>query len=194
MGCAAVGRILRAKRRNDEGFNAFFYSLVSKDTQEMYYSTKRQQFLVDQGYAFKVITHLAGMDEDPELVYRTKEEQRELMAAVLLESEDKADLGDKMAKGDLDSVMRRGAGGGRGGRFGGGGGASGSGGVQRQAGSLGALSGAQQMAYMERNRSANKQLTREDKGQKGHSSKLFEQRHKDMEKKRKEAAKIAGKP
>lgn len=43
-----LGRILRAKRRNDEGFNAFFYSLVSKDTQEMYYSSKRQGFLIDQ--------------------------------------------------------------------------------------------------------------------------------------------------
>ncbi|ELU38961.1 DNA repair helicase RAD25 [Rhizoctonia solani AG-1 IA] len=181
-----LGRILRAKRRNDEGFNAFFYSLVSKDTQEMYYSTKRQQFLVDQGYAFKVITHLAGMDEDPELVYKSRAEQLELMSAVLLESEDKADLGDKMAKGDLDSVMRRGVGGGRGGRFGGGGGAGPS--VVRQSGSLGALSGAQQMAYMERSRGANKQLAREDK-QKGHSSKLFEQRHKEMEKRRKEAAK-----
>ncbi|KAG8745842.1 DNA repair helicase RAD25 [Ceratobasidium sp. 414] len=181
-----LGRILRAKRRNDEGFNAFFYSLVSKDTQEMYYSTKRQQFLVDQGYAFKVITHLAGMEDDPDLVYRTKAEQLELMSAVLLESEDKADLGDKMAKGDLDSVMRRGAGGaGRGGRFGGGNA------VARQSGSLGALSGAQQMAYIERNRSANKQLTREDKNQKGHSSKLFEQRHKDLEKKRKEARNAA---
>jgi DNA excision repair protein ERCC-3 len=49
-----LGRILRAKRRNDEGFNAFFYSLVSRDTTEMYYSSKRQQFLIDQGYAFKV--------------------------------------------------------------------------------------------------------------------------------------------
>ncbi|KAJ0345244.1 hypothetical protein COL922a_014932, partial [Colletotrichum nupharicola] len=48
-----LGRILRAKRRNDEGFNAFFYSLVSKDTDEMFYSSKRQAFLVDQGYAFK---------------------------------------------------------------------------------------------------------------------------------------------
>merc|ERR1711881_721029 len=57
-----LGRILRAKRRNDEGFNAFFYSLVSKDTQEVYYATKRQRFLVDQGYAFKVITHLQGMN------------------------------------------------------------------------------------------------------------------------------------
>ncbi|QRW06602.1 DNA excision repair protein ERCC-3 [Ceratobasidium sp. AG-Ba] len=179
-----LGRILRAKRRNDEGFNAFFYSLVSKDTQEMYYSTKRQQFLVDQGYAFKVITHLAGMEEDPELVYKTKSEQLELLSAVLLESEDKADLGDKMAKGDLDSVIRRGGGGGK---FGGG-----KQQVQRQAGSLGALSGAQQMAYMERNRSVNKQLARDDKN-KGHASKLFEQHHKNREKKRKEAAKDAQK-
>lgn len=60
-----LGRILRAKRRNDAGFNAYFYSLVSKDTEEMYYSTKRQQFLIDQGYSFKVITELRGMEEMP---------------------------------------------------------------------------------------------------------------------------------
>ena len=47
------------KAGGDDGeFNAFFYTLVSKDTQEMYYSTKRQQFLIDQGYSFKVITNL----------------------------------------------------------------------------------------------------------------------------------------
>ncbi|XP_042388705.1 general transcription and DNA repair factor IIH helicase subunit XPB1-like isoform X2 [Zingiber officinale] len=56
-----LGRILRAKGKlqdrmagGKEEYNAFFYSLVSTDTQEMYYSTKRQQFLVDQGYSFKV--------------------------------------------------------------------------------------------------------------------------------------------
>eukprot|EP00300_Choanocystis_sp_HF-7_P011249 c17372_g1_i5.p1 GENE.c17372_g1_i5~~c17372_g1_i5.p1 ORF type:complete len:555 (+),score=142.48 c17372_g1_i5:453-2117(+) len=43
-----LGRILRAKPRKGSQFNAFFYSLVSKDTEEMYYSQKRQQFLVDQ--------------------------------------------------------------------------------------------------------------------------------------------------
>lgn len=37
----------------DGGFNAFFYTLVSTDTSEMYYSSKRQQYLVDQGYTFK---------------------------------------------------------------------------------------------------------------------------------------------
>jgi DNA excision repair protein ERCC-3 len=82
-----LGRILRAKRRNDEGFNAFFYSLVSKDTQEMYYSTKRQQFLIDQGYAFKVITNLEGMDSDPTLVFKTKNEQMDLLKSVLLTNE-----------------------------------------------------------------------------------------------------------
>lgn len=40
-----------------EEYNAFFYSLVSQDTQEMAYSTKRQRFLVDQGYSFKVCFH-----------------------------------------------------------------------------------------------------------------------------------------
>jgi DNA excision repair protein ERCC-3 len=51
-----LGRILRANRKKTvgAGCNAYFYTLVSKDTEEMYYATKRQQFLVDQGYAFKV--------------------------------------------------------------------------------------------------------------------------------------------
>lgn len=87
-----LGRILRAKRRNDEGFNAFFYSLVSKDTQEMYYSTKRQAFLVDQGYAFKVITHLNGMEKLPNLAYSTARERRELLQEVLLKNEEAAGL------------------------------------------------------------------------------------------------------
>jgi DNA excision repair protein ERCC-3 len=51
---------LRPKLRL-EGYNAFFYSLVSKDTQEMYYSTKRQQFLIDQGYSFKVCSTLPSV-------------------------------------------------------------------------------------------------------------------------------------
>ncbi|KAL6936583.1 probable DNA repair helicase RAD25 [Hanseniaspora guilliermondii] len=83
-----LGRILRAKRRNDEGFNAFFYSLVSKDTQEMYYSTKRQAFLIDQGYAFKIITHLHGLEKLPGLAYSTVRERRELLQEVLLKNEE----------------------------------------------------------------------------------------------------------
>lgn len=59
-----LGRILRPKAggKGDE-FNAFFYTLISQDTQEMYFSAKRQQFLVDQGYSFKVIDRLPDMDK-----------------------------------------------------------------------------------------------------------------------------------
>ena len=48
-----LGRILRAKKDAKSGaaaseFNAFFYTLVSKDTQEMFFSAKRRRFLIDQ--------------------------------------------------------------------------------------------------------------------------------------------------
>jgi superfamily II DNA or RNA helicase len=55
--CLSMGQGKPGSQAADE-FNAFFYTLVSKDTQEMYYSTKRQQFLIDQGYSFKIITNL----------------------------------------------------------------------------------------------------------------------------------------
>lgn len=106
-----LGRILRAKRRNDEGFNAYFYSLVSKDTEEMYYSTKRQQFLIDQGYAFKVITHLEGMDDFPQLVFQTKAEQIELLNLVLGEgigladNEEDMDVYDEQVE-DEEAIQR----------------------------------------------------------------------------------------
>ncbi|GAA6058537.1 hypothetical protein JCM10212_006976 [Sporobolomyces blumeae] len=155
-----LGRILRAKRRNDEGFNAFFYSLVSKDTQEMYYSSKRQGFLVDQGYAFKVITSLEGLNQLDNLVYPTKSEQIELLQSVLLASESDADLGTDVSasKGDLAGSITSNA-------FGGpsvsGARKDGAGQATRVAGSLQALSGGQSMAYTERQKSANKQLAKE---------------------------------
>eukprot|EP00918_Siedleckia_nematoides_P103916 GHVU01226700.1.p1 GENE.GHVU01226700.1~~GHVU01226700.1.p1 ORF type:complete len:681 (+),score=149.98 GHVU01226700.1:551-2593(+) len=36
--------------------DAFFYSLVSQDTQELIHASKRQRFLVDQGYSYTVMT------------------------------------------------------------------------------------------------------------------------------------------
>ncbi|KAK3273053.1 hypothetical protein CYMTET_18685 [Cymbomonas tetramitiformis] len=64
----------------------YFYSLVSKDTVEMYYSTKRQQFLIDQGYSFKVVTNLLEQSTDAMqsgLSLSSKQEQIELLATVL---------------------------------------------------------------------------------------------------------------
>ncbi|KAH0918658.1 hypothetical protein HID58_026318 [Brassica napus] len=90
-----LGRILRAKGKIEdrmaggkEEYNAFFYSLVSTDTQEMYYSTKRQQFLIDQGYSFKVITSLPPPDAGSSLSYNSQEEQLSLLAKVLNAGDD----------------------------------------------------------------------------------------------------------
>lgn len=130
-----LGRILRAKRRNDEGFNAFFYSLVSKDTNEMYYSSKRQAFLVDQGYAFKVITHLNGIDRMPNLAFNTQNERMSLLTDVLLQSETVGDVED--IKDDLFSDRNQSKGKKKGN------------GVRRQAGTLSSLAGGEDMAYME---------------------------------------------
>lgn len=142
-----LGRILRAKRRNDEGFNAFFYSLVSKDTNEMYYSSKRQAFLVDQGYAFKVITNLNGMLEMPNLAFNTQNDRMTLLQDVLLQSESAGDVED--IKEDLFSdrnVARSSKKHGPG--------------VRRQAGTLSSLAGGDDMAYEERDtkNTVNKQL------------------------------------
>jgi len=49
------GRILRPKPAMTERFNAFFYTVVSKETKDAYYSQKRQTYLINQGYVFKVI-------------------------------------------------------------------------------------------------------------------------------------------
>ncbi|KAG0061858.1 DNA repair helicase RAD25 [Linnemannia elongata] len=151
-----LGRILRAKRRNDEGFNAFFYSLVSKDTQEMYYSTKRQQFLIDQGYAFKVITNLDGMDQEQDLVYSTPAEQLSLLQTVLLAQESAADMNADVEHDDYDltgnTVRRTGAGGGSILSHVGSSVAGGSNGAKRSVGGLKSLSGGDQMAYIEYNK------------------------------------------
>ena len=150
-----LGRILRAKRRNDEGFNAFFYSLVSKDTQEMYYSTKRQAFLVDQGYAFKVITHLKGIEELPNLAYASEHEQRELLNNVLLQNAETANMDGY----DNDNDEYRSNSGSRAGtpKVTGGGGNK----AKRTVGNLASLAGAEGMAYQETNKSMNKTLRKE---------------------------------
>ncbi|KAL9031950.1 MAG: hypothetical protein Q9196_000084 [Gyalolechia fulgens] len=143
-----LGRILRAKRRNDEGFNAFFYSLVSKDTQEMYYSSKRQAFLVDQGYAFKVITHLQGIEQLPGLAYASPTERRELLQEVMLQNETSADV--EKIDDDLFGARSSGTRGQTGGFN--------KKGTKRTAGMLSELSGGQDMAYIEYNKSRNKEL------------------------------------
>lgn len=165
-----LGRILRAKRRNDEGFNAFFYSLVSKDTNEMFYSSKRQAFLVDQGYAFKVITHLQGIEDLEGLAYATPAERRELLQEVMLQNETSADV--EHVTDDLFSE-RSGAPKAKGGKKGAA--------AKRSAATLSGLAGGEDMAYIEYNKSRNKQL----KDKVGHHP-LFRKIERDRQKRKKE--------
>ncbi|GMH32450.1 hypothetical protein BSKO_00284 [Bryopsis sp. KO-2023] len=128
-----LGRILRAKKARagflkGENFNAFFYTLVSQDTQEMYYSAKRQQFLIDQGYSFKVITNLLDLSGSADLHYATTEDQMNLLAQVLSAGVDEA--GEEVFE-DADDISKSKAA------------------ARRAAGDMSALSGAQGRMYME---------------------------------------------
>eukprot|EP01130_Rhizamoeba_saxonica_P007010 TRINITY_DN2810_c0_g1_i1.p1 TRINITY_DN2810_c0_g1~~TRINITY_DN2810_c0_g1_i1.p1 ORF type:complete len:794 (-),score=157.46 TRINITY_DN2810_c0_g1_i1:2238-4619(-) len=88
-----LGRILRPKSgninmvSNEDKVDAYFYSLVSLDTREMFFSQKRQQFLVQQGYSFKVVEELPNMDQDSSLDYSTHDEQIQLLTSVLCANE-----------------------------------------------------------------------------------------------------------
>jgi DNA excision repair protein ERCC-3 len=93
-----LGRILRPKSytqqdgSNRSSFNAFFYTLVSSDTQEMFYSAKRQQYLIDQGYTFKIVTNLCERADDEALkhgyAYATPEDDRKVLRTVLTSETD----------------------------------------------------------------------------------------------------------
>jgi DNA excision repair protein ERCC-3 len=90
-----LGRILRPKDRLVDSTepNAFFYSLVSRDTDEVFYAAKRQSFLVDQGYSFKVLPAAAAVAAAPGLPFESHQSQLHLLAEVLAcgEAEDLED-------------------------------------------------------------------------------------------------------
>ncbi|XP_057286115.1 general transcription and DNA repair factor IIH helicase subunit XPB [Pezoporus wallicus] len=128
-----LGRVLRAKKGMvAEEYNAFFYSLVSQDTQEMAYSTKRQRFLVDQGYSFKVVTKFAGMEEE-QLSFSTKEEEEQLLQKVLQASD--LDAEEEVVAGEYGSKSTQ---------------------VSRRTGTMSSMSGADDTVYMEYHSSRNK--------------------------------------
>jgi DNA excision repair protein ERCC-3 len=53
----------------------------------MFYSSKRQQYLIDQGYTFKIVTNLCeradSLAVSENYVYSTKEQDRTLLRTVL---------------------------------------------------------------------------------------------------------------
>lgn len=121
-----LGRILRPKSTMARGSEpqAFFYSLVSQDTHEMRFSTARQRYLVEQGYAFHVHPpddtgicgeadrhgeELVRAGKEP-LLFTSREEQRRLLAEIE-EADESENLGedeDKEGKlKDADAEMKK---------------------------------------------------------------------------------------
>ncbi|KAJ1342487.1 hypothetical protein BSLG_002929 [Batrachochytrium salamandrivorans] len=86
-----MGRILRAKRRNEEGFKSRFYTLVSKDTDEVVFSARRRTFLVDQGYEFHVVPNYLTLIPDEMrsgLLMSNYADQVKLLQLVKLQTEE----------------------------------------------------------------------------------------------------------
>lgn len=129
-----LGRILRKKKSRAgsglEEFDAFFYTLVSNDTREVYFTSKRQQFLIDQGYSYKVIPSLLENAADESLMLTSRDDQINLLAAVLHASEMDAE-NEVIEQGDaIESQLKQSL-------------------TKRSVGSMAALSGAKGMSYME---------------------------------------------
>ena len=84
-----LGRILRPKSHRSGTIDAHFYSLVSEDTSEMHYATKRQRFLVDQGYAYKILKQenvlelTKALYNGRALGFSTPEHQKQLLDFIL---------------------------------------------------------------------------------------------------------------
>ncbi|CXI12418.1 DNA repair helicase RAD25, putative [Plasmodium berghei] len=88
-----LGRIIRPKNKANEKKNindpdSFFYSLVSKDTIEMCYSDKRQRFLINQGYAYNVLSDNIVDFNKLNLVYKNKKIQDNLLKCILASTDD----------------------------------------------------------------------------------------------------------
>ncbi|KAH8740782.1 hypothetical protein FG386_002744 [Cryptosporidium ryanae] len=71
-------------------YNAFFYSLLSKDTEEMEYADKRQQFIIDQGYSYRVITMESFPLDNEDLHYGSYDVQCKMLE-LIKQSDDSLD-------------------------------------------------------------------------------------------------------
>jgi DNA excision repair protein ERCC-3 len=104
-----LGRILRPKPSSSSRFNAFFYTLISEDTKEVRYATKRQSFLVDQGYSFQAITYdnLVDEIEAENLMYGTLMDQLRLLSNCMASAEDAGNIEDIADQDEQESLRMR---------------------------------------------------------------------------------------
>jgi DNA excision repair protein ERCC-3 len=88
---------MSSAKADSSAFNAYFYTLVSSDTKESFFSVKRQQYLVDQGYTFKVVQDLAATANRESVVLHTHEQEMALLQKALTFRCDALDAVETMA-------------------------------------------------------------------------------------------------
>ena len=73
-----LGRILRPKRN---GLIAHFYSLISRNTREQDFGSRRQLFLTEQGYRYEILYDTEVADYEPTLLALRAEERKPILIA-----------------------------------------------------------------------------------------------------------------
>eukprot|EP00924_Labyrinthula_sp_SR-Ha-C_P011457 maker-scaffold_46-snap-gene-1.102-mRNA-1 protein AED:0.13 eAED:0.14 QI:0/0/0/1/0.75/0.6/5/0/740 len=120
-----LGRILRPKgkiitplKRKDE-YNAFFYTIVSSDTNEKFFSLKRKKYLLNNGYAFRLtksISHLnkrSSKEKEDSFFFsasfrnlRSLKQQLILLARILTHASEKVDIEkDYLSDSEIDQEL-----------------------------------------------------------------------------------------
>ncbi|VAH63008.1 unnamed protein product [Triticum turgidum subsp. durum] len=124
----------QVEKKNTMPFSILLYQLTHR------YSTKRQQFLIDQGYSFKVITSLPPPEEGPNLSFHTLDEQLDLLGKVLSAGDDMIGVEHLEEDSDGKALLK----------------------ARRSAGLMSAFSGAGGMVYMEYNTGKGKGAKKKD--------------------------------
>ena len=101
-----LGRILRPKPGRQDEYNAFFYTIVSDDTSEVFFSAKRQQFLVDQGFSYEPVTNpLERWPPSKPLIFSTKESQDSWLEQIKsIKDDDSHNVDAERKEEDLDAM------------------------------------------------------------------------------------------
>lgn len=106
-----MGRILRRGTRANavSGSQSFFYTLISTDTLEMYFANKRRRYLVDQGYAYKVVPAWPGLAATKDElcassslpIMRSQDDRNAVLTQVLVANVDEVEAAEMSAYRDF---------------------------------------------------------------------------------------------
>ncbi|EGR32554.1 hypothetical protein IMG5_077910 [Ichthyophthirius multifiliis] len=88
-----LGRIMRAKGNYDGQYNAFWYTLVSKCTDEVNYCLSRQKCLINQGFKYEVLdeSDLPFRKQPQKFKWMNKINEQDYLYDILMSQEDKID-------------------------------------------------------------------------------------------------------